>query len=293
MQKKTFRDWAIYRLNDFNRFHHQIDYSGYSILYTAIDEVRIHLGEYEIAIPAETFYFIPPESKFHFSENHENAVVLWFQIEVFVHRLEFLYQIEKGMFFKDPKGLAVTNTFLNYHDIINNYYLPIEGKDISKLLKKQMLTNFIEFILIRSLIDRDPTLEHSTKNSYEKQIADKFVAILDEEGIYNFKVMYYADQLHITKRTLDSAIQTIYGCTAKKYLTGQALEKAKTLLRGSTMPVKNISQTIGFSEESNFHNFFKKHSGVTPKEFRTNCNSTTPEIEFNYSNTDIIKAPTH
>ncbi|MBW8360840.1 MAG: helix-turn-helix transcriptional regulator [Kaistella sp.] len=286
MQNKTLRDWAIYRLNDFHTFHHQIDYAGYSILYTAIDEVKIHLNEHEIFIPAETFYFIPPKSKFHISENHENAIVLWFQIEVFVHRLEFLYQIEKGMFFKDPKGLAVSNTFMPYQEIVNNYYLPIEGKDINKLLKKHMLTNFIEFILIRSLIDRDPTLEHSTKNSYEKEIADRFVAILDEEDTYNFTVMYYADKLHITKRTLDSAIQTIFGCSTKKYITGQALEKAKVLLRGTSLPVKNISQDIGFSEESNFHNFFKKHSGVTPKEFRTNSNSTTPEIEFNYSDTE-------
>lgn len=287
MKKKTFRDWAIYRLTNSNDLNYHIDYSGYTILYSASDSVNLSIHNAEVLVAPESFYFIPPESHFQFHENYDNAVVLWFKSALFMDRLEFLYQIERGVFFSNPEGHCIANTFIPYKDVITYFYIPIQKKHINKLLKKNILMNFIEFIMIRSLIDIDPALEESTRNSYEKDIADHFMRIISSETGFNFRMNHYSDQLNITKRSLDNAIQTIYGCSAKKFITGKALEKAKKLLRGTLMPIKNISQEIGFSEESNFHNFFKKHTGYTPREFRTNATSTTPEIQFTFPDTEF------
>ena len=49
--------------------------------------------------------------------------------------------------------------------------------------------------------------------------------------------------------------------------------RAKAMLRSTSIPVKNISLELGFSQESNFNNFFKLHIGMTPMQYRINANA--------------------
>lgn len=59
------------------------------------------------------------------------------------------------------------------------------------------------------------------------------------------------------------------GMTPMDYVTSLRLQRAKELLTGSTLPVKEIANVCGFENEYYFSNFFKKHTGRSPKAFRT------------------------
>lgn len=48
------------------------------------------------------------------------------------------------------------------------------------------------------------------------------------------------------------------------------LSTAKTQLANTQHSIDLISEQLGFSDNSNFTKFFKKHTGMTPKQFRTN-----------------------
>lgn len=132
-------------------------------------------------------------------------------------------------------------------------------------------------------MDHDPRMEDYRKNSYEKEIANKFIYIFQKESTFSFTAEYYAEKLNVTRRTLDQAVQAIYGCTTKRFIIAKALEKAKKLLRGTEIPIKNISYDLGFSEESNFSTFFKKHTGSSPREFRDHAVSNTPHLRIDIS----------
>jgi transcription regulator, araC-type len=43
---------------------------------------------------------------------------------------------------------------------------------------------------------------------------------------------------------------------------------AKSRLKSSNEPVKNIALSLGFYNISFFNKFFKQHTGVTPQEYR-------------------------
>ncbi len=58
------------------------------------------------------------------------------------------------------------------------------------------------------------------------------------------------------------------GRSPKQYITDKKIEHAKMLLSTSTMYVTDISISCGFSEISQFSILFKKHTGVTPSEYR-------------------------
>lgn len=274
------RDWGLSPLAEVHDEEKTINFSGYSILYSATEHIHLVIFDNEVHLKPETFYFIPPNSKIQLFGESRLAILIWFKVDLFVDRLEFLNHIKKGIFFRNPLGWAVPNNFMPFESIMKYYYLPTQKKLINKLFAKNLLINFLEFILIRTLMEHDPKMEDYRKDSVEKEIANNFVFILQKESTFNFTMEYYADKLNITKRTLDNAVQTMYGCTAKRFVIAKALEKAKKLLRGTEIPIKNISQDLGFSEESNFSNFFKKHTNSSPREFRDHAISQIPTLRI-------------
>jgi AraC-like DNA-binding protein len=46
------------------------------------------------------------------------------------------------------------------------------------------------------------------------------------------------------------------------------MQEAQALLRHSTWQVADIAYGLGFGHASNFHAFFKKHTGQTPASYR-------------------------
>jgi len=53
-----------------------------------------------------------------------------------------------------------------------------------------------------------------------------------------------------------------------EYLANLRLEKAKELLCNTDMLIKEISVAVGYYDEGSFSRRFKKHTGVTPGQYR-------------------------
>jgi AraC family transcriptional regulator len=58
------------------------------------------------------------------------------------------------------------------------------------------------------------------------------------------------------------------GLTPYRYLTQARIERAKTLLRESDLPLVAIADEAGFSDQSHMSKIFKRLTGWTPKAFR-------------------------
>ncbi|MHA6727006.1 helix-turn-helix domain-containing protein [Chryseobacterium sp. A301] len=277
---KSPKSWTLVHLRNYHRDKVQIDTSKFTIIYTAKDDVTLHIGDSKIKIASENFFFLPPNVDFYFEKKYRTAFVFAFDQDFFISRLELLYQIKNGNLFSNPKGTLVKNDFFPYELILEHYYLPVRRPGANQIIRKNSLLNFLEFILIRILLSSDSEMKIHSQQTYEKEITDRFLFILAHEETINLNATYYSEQLNITKRTLDNAIKDTYGCTAKKYLIGKATERSKTLLITTDKPIKQISAEVGFSQESNFVNFFKKNTGLTPGQFRTTLTSEQPALNF-------------
>lgn len=55
-----------------------------------------------------------------------------------------------------------------------------------------------------------------------------------------------------------------------KLLTGLRMEKAKELLTDPTLKIIDVAERLGYSDSYYFSHCFKKHMGLSPKEFRNN-----------------------
>lgn len=62
--------------------------------------------------------------------------------------------------------------------------------------------------------------------------------------------------------------RAVYGQTPGQYLSRRRIERAEDLLRTADLSVTEICPLVGFSSLGSFSASFKKHTGLTPSEYR-------------------------
>jgi AraC family transcriptional regulator, transcriptional activator of pobA len=78
----------------------------------------------------------------------------------------------------------------------------------------------------------------------------------------------YADALSVHVNHLNRAIKATTGKTTSTLIGERLADEAKALLKHTDWNVAEIGNSLGFEEPSHFNNFFKKHTGETPRSFR-------------------------
>ena len=79
---------------------------------------------------------------------------------------------------------------------------------------------------------------------------------------------FYANKLFITPDHLNRTFKAKIGKTAKDYIQARIITEAKRLLYFTDLSNKEIGYELGFSEPANFSAFFKKHTQVSPSNFK-------------------------
>ena len=54
-----------------------------------------------------------------------------------------------------------------------------------------------------------------------------------------------------------------------RLLTAMRMEKARELLLNPVLKILDVAERLGYSDSYYFSHCFKKHMGISPKEFRT------------------------
>jgi AraC-like DNA-binding protein len=78
-----------------------------------------------------------------------------------------------------------------------------------------------------------------------------------------------ADRLGLTPRTLQRKLQEL-GTSYNDVLDQLRRQLAVRYLREPRMAICEVAYLLGFSEASSFHRAFKRWTGLTPKDFRSN-----------------------
>ena len=78
----------------------------------------------------------------------------------------------------------------------------------------------------------------------------------------------FADQLAVHPNHLNALLKKHTGQNLSLHIKTKLLEESKVLLLQTNWTLQNIGYAIGFAEQPNFSQFFKKYSGLTPVQFR-------------------------
>ena len=104
-------------------------------------------------------------------------------------------------------------------------------------------------------------------------IADNLVqralAIMQQEDGNPSDIATLAERLGVSRRLLELRFQQSCGKSPAEMLTHIRVEKAKDLITDTDMKMTDIAIRLGFCDASHFGKVFKKHTGKTPKIFRS------------------------
>lgn len=96
----------------------------------------------------------------------------------------------------------------------------------------------------------------------------RFLSLLATDITLSREVQYYADKLCITPKYLTIITRQASERSATEWISQTVIVKAKSLLSGTQLTVQQISNRLNFPNPSFFGQYFLRHTGMTPKEFR-------------------------
>lgn len=111
-------------------------------------------------------------------------------------------------------------------------------------------------------------LDKDNKRERKDELFTRFVQLIIKNYRRNRKLDFYADKLFISPKYLSDVIKKISGRTAHDWIDRYILLEAKILLRSSHKTIQQIADELNFPNNSFFSKYFKKHCGMTPKEYR-------------------------
>ena len=77
-----------------------------------------------------------------------------------------------------------------------------------------------------------------------------------------------ASSLYISPTHFSRVFKSKVGQTFSSYLASRRVERAKLLLRSSSMPISEVALQTGYADPNSFTRRFKGQTGMTPSEYR-------------------------
>lgn len=100
------------------------------------------------------------------------------------------------------------------------------------------------------------------------QTYEQFIALVSQHNNKERGMAFYADKMHITPKYLSKIIKQASGRSGPDWIDSFVVLEAKNLLKYTDKPVKEIVWQLNFPTPSVFNKFFKKHTNLTPSEYR-------------------------
>ena len=155
-----------------------------------------------------------------------------------------------------PVDIKETDITIQMFDIMNMYNLT--NSKIATLLFSLQLYYWIY------------SAEHKqgANNQYFNEISDCILYInlhLNE----NLNISELAKKYNFSERHFRNLFKSIIGESPKTYQSNQRMQKAKLLLKNTSLSINNISDELGFYSQFQFCNNFKKAYGISPSQYRS------------------------
>lgn len=103
---------------------------------------------------------------------------------------------------------------------------------------------------------------------HAKKVIKDIVKLIEDNYMSDISLKWIADRVFLTQTYLSYLFHKEVGQTIVKYMTLVRMQKAAELLRSTNLTVADISQQVGFMNNSYFCKTFKQHHGCSPAKFR-------------------------
>jgi len=140
----------------------------------------------------------------------------------------------------------------------------------------ELLRNYVQIVMHEALKMQTADPLSSPAGSAAQRLSAQFADLLERQfpietpqTLLRLKnANEFAAALHVHTNHLNRALKDTTGKTTSEWIAQRIAQEAKTLLMYSGSTVADVAYCLGFEHATNFHLFFKRHTGQTPRQFR-------------------------
>lgn len=231
------------------------------------DKTKIEVSENKVTNKKSILVFQPPGLVYSFHRHSETTgYILYFKQECF-------------SFFK-----PAIETEFPFFENLHTDVLEISQEEFSKL-SPHFEEVFVDYenandpthkvaslkllALLYKLKDIAAFSQYQLRTITPQQVMlKKFTRLVNNNYIEKRTVEEYAQLLSVTANHLSQSIKLASGKNALAHINERLLSEAKSLISFTDFDMSEIAYRLDFSDAANFGKFFKKHTGLTPAQFR-------------------------
>lgn len=186
--------------------------------------------------------------------------------------------------FFQTDGSAVLNLDKDQTEYFNNLFVEIETEySADNVYKANLLRALLNVLFQKTLklVDHDNGHCMVDAGNAAQRITKDFIRLFQKDFVpvitHNLTTVKslaeYADQLFVTQNHLNDSVKAITGKTPGELIRERILKEAGLLLSHTSLSITEIAFLLQFEDPSYFARFFRKYTGLSPKEQRQKVDS--------------------
>lgn len=230
-------------------------------------KIRINFRDYEV--DPNTVLTILPNHIFEAIEVSDDFfnVMLIFSIDFLSDmpiQLDIVKQIGASPYLKvnnEDKRI-----FLEIHNLIVRLYEQKQHPLREDIAKSMLYTLILQLkAVMNTQAESDPKTDSNTR---QVQLTEQFMKLLSNNFKTNRTPAFYADKLCVSTKYLSQVVRETTNESVFAWLNKATVIGIKNMLRTTDLSIAQISDELNFPNPSFFGRYFKRHTGMTPGEYR-------------------------
>lgn len=149
-----------------------------------------------------------------------------------------------------------------------NGYLPIAQSLIEKTLGHNVLRDVIDLMVVPKPEKNEGPLGGMNIVALDEPIVRRLYRRVEETPASELTVARIAVDLHKTERTLARHVKAVTGVSCAQLMRLIKVNQASDYLVYSSKAISQISEHLGFTDDTSFRRSFKKATGYAPFDYR-------------------------
>lgn len=244
---------------------------GGAILLCHKGSAAVTVDQLHDRLTRDTLLLLLPGSILHINERTDDFRVRFcaFSLELFseaAYRLDpsFFHILHEHAVIRLPD--RIVEAVRNWFQMASYTY-----RDRDNIFRNTIIRNRLQNVLLEAFDKTQryaPDVHSQSGTTRQTDLFQRFVALVHEHCTEQREVAFYADRLCISTRYLSTITRSVAHTTAKEFIDRSVVLEIKMLLQSTELSVQEIAYRLHFPDQSYLGRFFKKHTGMSPTEFR-------------------------
>lgn len=263
----------ILKFADFDYFGHNFRSDHYSVMLVTRGTVDVAVNLRPLKIKKDGLVVVAPHSikQMISATQNSSGLVIHFTMH-FLNQAGipkrsnellsyFSSQYKANWDLEKPDADRIEKMLRNLFDCCQQSDKPFKKEQLNHLFLA-----FLYEIAAQGQTYSPPLIDHLTR---KEELVIRFANLVSTHFREQRTVQFYADILNVTPKYLTETVKEINGKSAGEIIDDFVILESKLLLEKPETTIAQVASLLNFCDQSFFGKYFKRLTGISPKEFKT------------------------